>query len=427
MDSLVKESATVGKGSTDLFGNVKDRKVGYARGAILRDEVSEVTRQRRAYGLIRSRFERDGDSGIYNLTGLIRGFPLKDEDKPYLPSYIHFIARYQNDLETLALRHLGGDPDHHDCFLSTRVSAGMLAIMLTLLERDAKVLSLVVADSSHPSVSQAVRIAGGQFSEVIGLDAYVKAFDSGVRPDAVVITTISPSKKHLPQADTIEAIAIARKHGALVILDDAHMAARISIYDEKPGLALDADATVWSLDKHMVGPRSGMVAGKKEYLAKIKARALALGVEAQLGQVLAGLRAVQQFDPSEIRKAHRMAGELFTSFNADCGGHAYMAGAGVALSGDRLLEAAVTRSGKQPAIVPIEAVAFTAMRLLESFGAVTIPAVGMPGASCTYRLMLYPDGLKMGVDALLSASREVFNELADVVDKPQLVRPVLLS
>jgi len=288
-------------------------------------------------------------------------------------------------------------------------------------------LSLVVADTSHPSVSQAVRIAGGRFNEVVGLDAYEAAFRSGLRPAAVVITTISPSKQHLPQVQTERAIEIARNFGALVILDDAHMAARISIYHENPGLALDADATVWSLDKHMIGPRSGMVAGKKEYIQKIKARALALGVEAQLGQVLAGLRAVQAFNPDAIREAHDIAEELFRDFNDMTSGHAYMAGAGVALSGDRLLELAISTSGKQTSIVPIEAVAFTAMRLLETFGAITIPAIGMPGASCTYRLMLYPDGTKLGVQTLLSASKKVFTELADALDKPDLIRQTLIG
>jgi L-seryl-tRNA(Ser) seleniumtransferase len=142
---------------------------------------------------------------------------------------------------------------------------------------------------------------------------------------------------------------------------------------------------------------------------------------------LAGLRAIKAFDPELIRKARRMAEDMIGPFNESAQGHAYLAGAGVALSGDRLLEMAMQKNGKTSAIVPIEAVAFASMRLLESYGGVTIPAIGMPGASCTYRLMLYPDGMRLGVPTLLEASNAVFEELADVIDKPELVHKVLLG
>lgn len=413
--------------SLDLMGNTKDRAVGYARGALLAGDVQEVQRQRRAYAMIRQRFEQGGDDALFNLTGLIRGFPLQDSDKPNLPSYIHHIARYGGELESLGLKKLGGNAEEHDCFLSTRVSAGMLAIMLTLLAPGDTVLSLVVADNSHPSVSQAVRIAGGDFIETVGLEAFEKALEDGIRPNLVVVTTISPSKRHLPLEQTSKAIALARKHGALVVLDDAHMAARISLYGETPGLGLDVDATVWSLDKHMTGPRSGLVAGKKSFIRKIKARALALGLEAQLGQVLAGLHAMEVFDPERIRQAQAQADDLLGQLNVRLQGHAYLAGAGIAVAGDRLLWLAARESGKTPAIAPIEAVAYTAMRLLELYGAVTIPAIGMPGAACTYRLMLYPDGLRIGVKTLVEASHRVFDELAGVLDQPEAVRSVLLG
>lgn len=413
--------------NVDLLGNLKDPTVGYARGSILASEVDEVRRQKRAYEIIRQRFQEAGDEGIYNLTGLIRGFPLEDEDRGFLPSYLHYVARYGGELETEGLCLLRGDPQQHDCFLSTRVSAGMLAIMLTVLKPGDEVVSLVVADNSHPSVSQAVRIAGGSFLETVGLEAYEAAFSRGVRPHAVVITTISPSKKHLPQEQVLRAIALARQHGAQVILDDAHMAARLAIYGEKSGLELGADALVWSLDKHMTGPRSGLVAGHRELVGKIKARALALGVEAQLGQVLAGWRALRAFDPERIRNAQRAAETLLTSFNALSQGHAYLAGAGVAIPGDRLLQLAARRSGRNVAIAPIEATVFAAMRLLDLAGGVTISAIGMPGASCTFRLMLYPDGLRMGLPRLMDAVTRVFAELDEAIDQPENVRKVLMG
>jgi hypothetical protein len=71
-------TATTGAPRRDRFGNVLDPKVGYARGKVITDEVAEAKRQQRAYGIVRRRFERLGDAGVYNLTGLIRAFPIEE-------------------------------------------------------------------------------------------------------------------------------------------------------------------------------------------------------------------------------------------------------------------------------------------------------------------------------------------------------------
>src|SRR5581483_11272347 len=142
----------------DRFGNLLDPKVGYARGRIITGEVAEAQRQQRAHAIIRERFARSGDAGVFNLTGLIRAFPYEAGDSEAMRSYVHFIARSQGELEQMALTRMGGDPARHDGFLSTRVTAGMLATMLALLKPGDRVLSLVAADRSHPSVKQAVEL-----------------------------------------------------------------------------------------------------------------------------------------------------------------------------------------------------------------------------------------------------------------------------
>ncbi len=49
-------------------------------------------------------------------------------------------------------------------------------------------------------------------------------------------------------------------------------------------------------------------------------------------------------------------------------------------------------------MVPIEAVAVASTRILEEHGGIMIPAVGMPGAACTFRIMMDPDGLASARD-----------------------------
>jgi len=411
----------------DRFGNLLDPKVGYARGRIITGEVAEAQRQQRAHAIIRERFARSGDAGVFNLTGLIRAFPYEAGDSEAMRSYVHFIARSQGELEQMALTRMGGDPARHDGFLSTRVTAGMLATMLALLKPGDRVLSLVAADRSHPSVKQAVELAQGRFEETTDIEQYVAALGSEPRPAMAVLTMISPSKNHLPRAVAEQAIAEARRAGALVVLDDAHMAARISLWDEPPALAFGApDVAVWSLDKHVPGPRSGFVAGKRELIGRIRARALSLGVEAQLGQYIAGIHAVEAFDPEPIRAAARLSEGVLKTLAPEMDGKGYLAGAGVAVGGEDFLEIALRRTRKNASeIVPIEAVAFASMKILESHGAVMIPAVGMPGAACTFRLMMYPDGARFGERNIVDAWRLGMDALCGALDDPQQVKEVL--
>ncbi|MCL4772239.1 MAG: hypothetical protein KJZ76_18150, partial [Burkholderiaceae bacterium] len=211
-------------------------------------------------------------------------------------------------------------------------------------------------------------------------------------------------------------------------VDDAHMAARLSVYDERPALALGSDLAVWSLDKHLSGPRSGFIAGRPDLIRQVRARAFAFGLEAQSGQVLAGLNAVRAFDPTKIRHAAAFADRVFAELQPDLKGRAYMAGPGVAISGEDLVELALQRSGcNTPGVTPIEAVAATALELLERVGAVTIPAVGMPGAACVYRLMTYPDGERLGLGPIVRGTRGALDWLAEHIADPEQVRHRVLG
>ncbi len=414
----------------DRFGNRRDPVVGYARGSIIDTEVAESLRQKRAYEIIRERYAKLGDAGLFNLTGLIRAFPFEPGDDESMRSYIHFIARSQGELEAAALRRLGAANGVHDGFLATRISAAMIAVMLVLLEPGDRVLSIVPADRSHPSIKQAVNLARGVFDEVVGIEAFSEVLAKGPAPKVVAITAISPSKHHLPSADVVTAISLAHACGARVVLDDAHMASRIAIYDEPPSLALaeKPDVAVWSLDKHMGGPRSGFVSGEAGLVRKIKARALALGVEAQLGQYIAGWHAVEHFDPAPVKAAARLAEGVFDHLQGAMGGRGYIAGAGLAVGGEDFLDIVLAKAGRDRcALAPIEVVAFASMTILERLGAITIPAVGMPGAACTFRLMMYPDGERFGQSRFVEAWHTAVDAAVAALDRPDQIQATLFG
>ncbi len=413
----------------DRFGNVVDPTVSYARGSILGSNADEIVRQRRAYAIARERWERLGDDSIYNLTGLIRGFPFREGDAAKLRSYIHFGVMDKGELAPLAVQRLGGKPEAHDAFLCNRVSAAILATMLALLKPGDLVWSVVPADRCHPSVKNSVLAAGGRFEEAIGADALEAALAaSAERPSMVVISAISPSKHHLPEPEVIRCMNAGRRVGALVMIDDAHMAARLAVYDEHPPLELGADVAVWSLDKHVGGPRSGIIAGRTELIREIRAKAFMFGLEAQPGSMVAGLNALLEFDPAPIRSAAAFGDRVMAELQVLFEGRAYRAGPGVAIAGEDLMELALRRSGTNaPQIAPIEATAAAAMLLLRDTGAVTIPVSGMPGSACVYRLMMYPDGERLGARPIVEGTRRALEQVSELVSDRDATRRLLIG
>ncbi len=404
----------------DRFGNVIDPSVSYARGTILRSNADEIQRQRNTYRIARARRAQLGDDAIYNLTGLIRGFRFNEEDYPKMLSYIHFGAVDEGKIVPQALTRMGGAQPEHDGFLCNRVSAAALATMMALLNPGDLVYSVVPADRCHPSIKNSVLSVGGNFDEAIGADAFIEAMSSGKRaPKVVVVTTISPSKHHMPEADANRVIARAKELGATVVLDDAHLSARLAVYGETPPLAMGADVAFWSLDKHCTGPRSGFVAGSTELIREIRAKAFMFGLEAQLGSIVAGENAINAFDAEPIRRAARFTDGVLPELQKIVQGKAYRAGPGVALSGEDLLQLALQEAGKSSAcIVPIEATAIAGMALLKYTGAITISVSGMPGSACVYRLMSYPDGERLGKENLLEGTRSAITTVAKVLNDP---------
>ena len=400
----------------------------FADGIILADPQAQVRKMMNAYRIIRERTLASGRDSIYNLTGLVRAFPLDPEDLPALSSEMGFIAYFEGRAEPMAVEHMGGDPQYHDAVVCNRVTAGMLGIMLALVGKGDRVLSLVPAGRSHPSVQKAVELAGGSIREVQGMAAMEEALEGGAW-NMLVITPITPQKYHLPAVEVGRAIALAKDRGMLVVADDAHMTSRMFAHNEAPTFGLgEFDAGVWSLDKHFPGPRSGVVAGRKDLLSDIRSAVFEHGLEAQSGHYVAGLRAMESFDPQRIRAACDLGLQLLERLQRKYGTAVYPAGPGVAISAEDLYSLVLKRANANATyLIPGEVSTAACFDMLNRYGIVTICVTGMPGASPTFRLLMHPDGHRLGVGGIEEATEVAMDTVASLLEEPEEVSRLILG
>src|SRR6185503_9026773 len=110
-----------------------------------------------------------------------------------------------------------------------------------------------------------------------------------------------------------------------------------------------------SSDKHVAGPRAGVLVGRKELITTIRSHAFELGLDAQASQYVGVGNALRDFDPKPVAEAGQLARELLALVQPRYANRVYLGGPGVSMSGEDALEFALQaagRSGDSP-LVPI--------------------------------------------------------------------------
>ena len=108
----------------DRFGNPYSPGVPYARGAILSSTEDDIIKLRAAWRMVRERLEAHGEHGVFNLSGLERGFTPSVDDPMLLDDEIA-PALLIDDLTRLGLAHMGGDAERHDVVVLNRLTAAL--------------------------------------------------------------------------------------------------------------------------------------------------------------------------------------------------------------------------------------------------------------------------------------------------------------
>ena len=416
----------------DRFANPIDPTVGYARGTILRGTDEEVAKTLHARRLVRARVEAYGVDAVYDLTGMNRGAGLTPEDAKQLTSHVPFFAGFEGEAEPLAIRHMGGDPSDHDALILNRVSAANFIALTTLLARGDRVLALAPAGGvTHPSVTRPVDMAGGVLEEFHDVERLTTEWTRGGAPRLLVITPISASKRHLDLDAFRRALALPRGARTLVYVDDAHLASRVGFFGDPPTFALGPiDLAVCSADKHVAGPRAWVLVGRKVLVRALRSHAFELGLEAQTSQYVGVANALRQFEPKVIARAGELAHDVLRLLQARYGTtRVYLGGPGVSITGEDALDIAreLGDGRDASALVPVEANTIVAMAMLGADGILTISAVSMPGSAPVVRLMMYPDGHRLGAPAIVASLDRAFGQLARVCHDLAEARHVILG
>ena len=74
-----------------------------------------------------------------------------------------------------------------------------------------------------------------------------------------------------------------------------------------------------------------------------------------------------------------------------------------------------------------EAAGLVAMQMLEQDGVLTIGAVSMPGSAPVVRLMMYPDGRRLGIERIAASLDNGISRLSEVLNDEDEARRQLLG
>jgi L-seryl-tRNA(Ser) seleniumtransferase len=352
----------------------------YVRGDILRTTADDVAKLRAAWRIVE---RRRAEGTLFNFTGLERALRVEPDALEHMDDDLA-PALVGERLTELVLEHLGGVSGRDDVFVANRLTAAAVAAMQVLVEPGMRVVG-VSPTYTHPAVVRAVRLAGGE------LDDGGRIADA----DLVLVTRLAVTYDLMDVDDVRRAVDAARAVDARVFIDDAG-GARVgpAVLGQPKTLELGADIGVTGLDKYgTTGPRLGLLAGRAELVAPIRARAIELGLEARPMLYPAVARSLEQYRPERVREFVGATMEVGDALELLTGAVVSRTPVAVKLEGETVLADAARRAGidvTSCAIVPYEATAALAMLLLRDHGVLTVHFAALPPGTSALLLKFLP-------------------------------------
>jgi L-seryl-tRNA(Ser) seleniumtransferase len=395
----------------------------YARGEILRSTEDDVTKVERAWREV-ARRRRSGEA-LYNFSGLERSLRVEPESIELMDDELA-PALTLDRLRSLALEHLGGDAARDDVLVCNRLTAALVAA-LTVLVDPGQTVAGISAGYSRPAVRRAVALAGGRLVDTSTPDELARALGrDGVR--LVVVTRLAVTYDMLDAGTLADAVVIAREAGARVVVDDAG-GARVgpAVFGQPRTLELDVDLGATGLDKYgTTGPRLGLLAGRRELVARTRARAFELGLEARPMLYPAVVESLERYDPERVRALVTTTREVAAALTSRLGALVHETPVTAQLRGEDILR----HVGGADGVVPYEAAAALAMLLLVEHGILTVHFAAIPpGTSAILIKFVPPELLERfgGAERFADAVAGSLDRLAELIKDERELRHLVLG
>jgi L-seryl-tRNA(Ser) seleniumtransferase len=412
----------------DRFGNAFAAGLPYARGQILSSGESEHLKLAHARMLMAERMKLNGVEGLFNLSGLDRGMVVSERE---LYNDEITPALFQDELKRIALEHLGGREGAHDILVLNRQSSALFAALMVLINHGDTVVG-ISADYTHPAVTRPTALLGGRFVDTVTLDDFERALKQEA-PTLVVLTRLAVSYEVLSLDQVTQAIELSRQIGARILVDDAG-GARVgpAIFGQPRLLDLDIDVGSTGLDKYgTIGPRLGLLGGRKELVSEIRARAFEYGLEARPMLYPTVVHSLRQYTEQRVRDLALCTNTFGSELGRQFGEVVRQTEVSAKLLADDILTLALKRAGLQvPPIVSYEATAAVAMLLLKEYGALSVHFAGLPpGTSALLFKFLSPEELSRfgGARKLVNAIDGSIDQLSEMLTDPASIRDLLLG
>ena len=382
---------------------------------IVDDSLDEVKKRENALSIIKDIVENNGREFLFDLTGLSGGFIASPSELSLLETYVG-PAIFEDALQEVGIEHMGGEK----VLPLNRTSSGILATILTLVAKDSNVVHYLAELPAHPSIPRSCSLVGANYFET-------DVFDEFAIPDntsLVVITGSTMDHKVIDEDEFKKVIEMAHEKNIPVMVDDASGARlRTVVFNQAKACDLGADIAITSTDKLMPGPRGGLMAGHKELIDEIKVKVHQFGLEAQPPAVLAMLNGIKNFNGESLKNSFERKDRLFDLLERNFS-HIQKTPTGVMITPEDLadeIDISHDLSDNDLAFV-------FSLILLKDYGIITIPAVGMPGASATIRFDLSTaDAFNMELDDLSQKITSSFYKLVNVIPNEDECKKIVFS
>ena len=382
---------------------------------IITNSLDEVKKREKALSIIKDIVENKGREFLFDLTGLSGGFIASPSDLSLLETYVG-PAIFEEALQEVGIEHMGGEK----VLPLNRTSSGILATILALVEEDTNVVHYLAQLPAHPSIPRSCKLVGANYFET---DVF-EEFSIPDNTSLVVITGSTMDLKVIDEDEFKRVIEMAHEKGIPVMVDDASGARlRTVVFNQPRACDLGADIAITSTDKLMPGPRGGLMAGRKDLIDEIKVKVNQFGLEAQPPAVLAMLNGIKNFNGDNLVKSFERKDEFFDMLNEKFSNFEKTPN-GVLISPEGLAdEISIDHN------LSDDDLAFVlSFILLKDHGIITIPAVGMPGASATIRFDLSTnDAFNLDLNDLSEKLESSFDKLLNVVSDENKCREIIFG